>query len=391
MHSKRIYRSIAPLLPSRPAFSPSLRIAPLATSPLRTGSFLRTMSSAGTVADTELKTLATLVRKKFDVAIAAGDAFFYPSDKITLQESEASGVAWQIRTVPALLKKPSDNKTPESKSPEDKPQQNKSDVFAPPYVPNLHVKDVGEHVMLLNKFCVVPQHFLMVTREFASQDLPPSPATLSLAYRTVAAHRAGATELLAFYNCGATAGASQPHRHLQFVQCPPLDTTSEEAVEKGRISQDEQDRIVDAEHKVPVEALLDRIERDGKEHDAVHALPLPWQHFVALLNPPSAARTSEAEMEQYIGNKFMGLLDALFRARMFGSQEAATGKPAFNVLITRRAMHLIPRAHEEFDQLPGKHDSDGKIGSLSINSLGKLFRSIEETSRKLTILLLVWR
>lgn len=382
--SRRTLRSIASLLPSRPALSPALCIAPLAllaTSTPRTGSFFRTMSSAGTVADSELKTLAASVRKKFDVAISAGDAFFYPSDKISVQESEASGVAWQIRTVPALLKKPSDNKGASESKSESKPEQNKSDVFAPPYVPNLHVKDVGEHVMLLNKFCVVPQHFLMVTREWASQDLPPSPATLSLAYRIVAAHRSGETELLAFYNCGATAGASQPHRHLQFVQCPPLDTTSQEAVEKGRITQDEQDRIIDAQHKVPVEALLDRIERDGKEHDAVHALPLPWQHFVALLSPSSAARTSEAEMEQYIGNKFMGLLDALFRARMFGPPEAATGRPAFNVLITRRAMHLIPRAHEEYDQLPGKTDSDGKIGSLSINSLGKLYtRSIEQWS-----------
>ncbi len=188
------------------------------------------------IADSELKSLATEVKKKFDIAIAEGDAFFYPSEKVTLQESKDTGVLWQIRTVPALLKKPKDLKSSssteekeeeeqkqEEEKKEDKPQQNKSDVFAPPYVPNLLVKELGEdHVMLLNKFCVVPQHFLMVTKEFASQELPPSPATLALAYRIVSAHRSGAsnTELLSFYNCGQTSGASQPHRHLQFVQCP---------------------------------------------------------------------------------------------------------------------------------------------------------------------------
>ncbi|CBQ73725.1 related to APA2-ATP adenylyltransferase II [Sporisorium reilianum SRZ2] len=334
------------------------------------------MSSQPSIPDSDLKSLATEVKKKFDVAIAEGNAYFYPSEKITLQESEATGVVWQIRTVPALLKKPKANDAPS----EPKPQQNESDVFAPPYVPNLLVKELGaDHVVLLNKFCVVPQHFLMVTREFESQDLPPSPATLALAYRIVSAHRSSATELLAFYNCGATAGASQPHRHLQFVQCPPLDTTSDEAVSSGRLSDDEQERIVDAEHKVPVEALLERIERDGKEHDSVHALPVPWQHFVAL-PAPSAARMSDADMERYVGNKFMGLLDALFRARMFAST-GASGRPAFNVLLTKRAMHLIPRSQEEFTRLPGKGD-DGKVGNLSINALGyagfMLTRSIEE-------------
>ncbi|TKY85407.1 hypothetical protein EX895_005569 [Sporisorium graminicola] len=345
------------------------------------------MSSALAIPDSELKSLATEVKKKFDVAIADGDAYFYPSEKITLQESEATGVAWQIRTVPALLKKPKANDTPSQPAAEEtKSQQNKSDVFAPPYVPNLLVKQLGtDHVVLLNKFCVVPQHFLLVTRTFESQDLPPSPATLALAYRVVSTHRSAATntELLAFYNCGATAGASQPHRHLQFVQCPPLDTSSADAVQSGRLSEHEQERIVESEYKVPVEALLERIERDGKEHESVHALPLPWQHFVVLLEPTAEMRKDEREMERYVGNKFMGLLDALFRARMVAHSEGGvhTGRPAFNVLITKRAMHLIPRSQEEFTDLPGRSD-DGTVGNLSINSLGyagfMLTRSLDE-------------
>lgn len=370
--------------------SPTLSLAgPVPPTRLRPSRYrpLTSMPSPA-IPDSELKSLATQVKKKLDLAIDAGDAFFYPSEQVTLQESAATGVLWQIRTVPALLKKPKANDAPsqdqETKQEEvKKPEQNKSDVFAPPYVPNLHVRDLGpDHVVLLNKFCVVPQHFLMVTREFASQDLPPSPATLSLAYRIVAAHR-GSTELLGFYNCGKTSGASQPHRHLQFVQCPPLDTTSEEAVSTGRLSEEDQSKIVESDYKIPIESLLERIERDGKEESCVHALPLPWQHFVVLLNPPASARKDEAELERYVGNKFMSLLDALFRARMFSAQGNA-GKPAFNVLITKRAMHLVPRSKEEYEDLPGKEGDGGKVGNLSINSLGyagfMLSRSLEEQS-----------
>ncbi|PWZ00229.1 hypothetical protein BCV70DRAFT_200381 [Testicularia cyperi] len=349
--------------------------------------------------EAELRPLAAKVKKQFDVAIAEGDAFFYPSEAITLQESTDTGVLWQIRTVPALLKKPKANASSEvdgkaedstkdekEDSKPKKAEQNKSDVFAPPYVPNLLVEELDDHIVLLNKFCVVPQHFLMVTREFESQDLPPSPRTLALAYRIASSHRSESTELLAFYNCGQVSGASQPHRHLQFVQCPPLDTVGGgggRGQEEGKgISEEDRDRILDSPTKIPVESLLDRIERDGKEEDAIHALPLPYQHFVSLLAPPPAIKKNDQELEKYIGNKFMGLLDAMFRARMFGDAKSKAGRPSFNILLSKRALHVIPRSQEEFEGLP--HDQAGKVGNLSINSLGyagfMLTRSLEEQS-----------
>ncbi|EPQ26918.1 uncharacterized protein PFL1_05553 [Pseudozyma flocculosa PF-1] len=371
-------------------------------------------SSADVPSDADLRSLPTRVKKQYEKALAAGDAFFYPSEKIAILHDDlpsgpdgtgkGSGVEWQVRIVPALLKKPKangdqpqgekdstkDEKDQGAEGKEAKPQQNKQDVFAPPYVPNLLVQEFGEHVVLLNKFCVVPQHFLMVTRDFETQNLPPSPATLALAYRIVTAHRSSETELLGFYNCGQLSGASQPHRHLQFVQAPPLDLNNDEG-DNADI-----EAILESDHKVPVEALLDRIERDGKELDHVHALPLPWQHFVALLQPEKEVRSDPAKLERYIGNKFMGLLDALFRARTFAASAASEGgaatapsddelkamrgPPSFNILLTKRAMHVIPRSREDFEDLP--RDSEGKVGNLSINSLGyagfMLTRSKEE-------------
>lgn len=350
--------------------------------------------------DAELKTLAKDVKKKFALAIEQGDAFFYPSDKIVLRGSDTTQVLWQIRTVPALLKKPTPNAihTPsDGEEKKDRTGQNPKDVFAPPYVPNLLVRDLQDHALLLNKFCVVPQHFLLVTTEFESQELPPSPRTLTLAYKIIAAHKLNghsASELLAFYNCGQLSGASQPHRHVQFVQCPPLDTSdvgdgdADSDESKRSISESDLERISDAEYKVPIEQLLDHIERDGKEHDAVHALPVPWQHFVVLLNPKPAMQKDSAQLEQYIAGKFMHLLDAMFRARMFGQDNSEEGartaqrqRPSFNILLTKRAMHVVPRSQEDYTDLPNQKKGSS-VGKLSINSLGyagfMLTRSLEE-------------
>lgn len=82
-----------------------------------------------------------------------------------------------------------------------------------PYESELYVADLGDtHVMLLNKFPVVPRHTLIVTREFAEQ-------TASLDDADFCALASGMVQLdgLAFYNGGATAGASQKHKHLQLV------------------------------------------------------------------------------------------------------------------------------------------------------------------------------
>ncbi len=86
------------------------------------------------------------------------------------------------------------------------------DPFAP-HDPDLFVEDAGpSHIVLLNKFPVVPDHLLVVTRAFEPQDVPFTREDLE----AVEAVRGGAPALV-FYNAGREAGASQPHRHLQLV------------------------------------------------------------------------------------------------------------------------------------------------------------------------------
>ena len=82
-----------------------------------------------------------------------------------------------------------------------------------PYDEDLFVGALGpKHVALLNKFNVVDDHLLIVTREFESQLSPLTAgdfAALLEAWRGFPG--------LAFYNGGPAAGASQPHKHLQLI------------------------------------------------------------------------------------------------------------------------------------------------------------------------------
>ena len=64
---------------------------------------------------------------------------------------------------------------------------------------------------------------LLCPPEYQSQSLPPTPHQLALAYLILIAaarHPNRPRRLLAFYNGGVGAGASQSWRHLQFVEVP---------------------------------------------------------------------------------------------------------------------------------------------------------------------------
>ena len=85
-----------------------------------------------------------------------------------------------------------------------------------PYDPAMFVADIGEgHVLLLNKFQVLEGHVLVVTRDFAAQEAALQPEDFA-AVAAVLRQTAG----LAFFNSGADAGASQPHRHVQLLPWP---------------------------------------------------------------------------------------------------------------------------------------------------------------------------
>jgi ATP adenylyltransferase len=88
-----------------------------------------------------------------------------------------------------------------------------------PYESALYVADLPpRHVCLLNKFNVVERHLLVITRDFASQL-----ETLDAGDFAALAVCLAAGDGLGFYNGGPAAGASQRHKHLQWIPVSPLD------------------------------------------------------------------------------------------------------------------------------------------------------------------------
>lgn len=125
---------------------------------------------------------------------------------------EQGGMRFLVRILANLVLKEMSNRNQET-------QRQAGKAINPflPYDPNLFVADLSDtHLCLLNKYNVVDNHILMVTRAFEPQD-----TWLTLADFDALAYGMAEIDGLAFYNGGRLAGASQRHKHLQLVP-PPL-------------------------------------------------------------------------------------------------------------------------------------------------------------------------
>lgn len=88
--------------------------------------------------------------------------------------------------------------------------------FLPPE-PELTLGALGaRHLVVLNKYPVIERHLLLVTRRFEDQSAPLTAADFD-ALRALMAQLGG----LGFYNGGEEAGASQRHKHLQWIPAQP--------------------------------------------------------------------------------------------------------------------------------------------------------------------------
>ncbi len=188
-------------------------------------------------------------------------------------------------------------------------RRTRTDPFLPPD-PALVVGDVSDtHVAVLNKFNVLDDHLLLVTREFRSQEEPLDEDDLAALAASMAARPA-----LGFYNGGEKAGASQPHKHLQVVPLP----------------------LGGGPEPTPVDAVVP----DPAPRGAVPALR--FRHALAPLSPTEATDG--------------GRLLALSRALLAEVGVAPAGQP-YNLLVTPRWMMAVPRPVERWE-------------GISVNALG---------------------
>ncbi|KAJ7495961.1 ATP adenylyltransferase-domain-containing protein [Mycena galericulata] len=264
--------------------------------------------------------ILTLVGSSFEKAQAEGDLFFFPSTIV--KHGDGSGIEYEIRLCPALQNKPH-LPTPHFTGQDDTPLKTKGDPFEPPYIPNLLVGDLRDednaedYVVLLNKYSVVPQHFLLVTKEFRSQASPLMPSDLVQTYLLLAAARKARNNLFAFYNCGDNSGASQAHKHVQFI---PLED----------------------EDGPPVEYLARSVKLETA--DTPFALNLAYANHVYRF-PDRFYSSSPEKLEIVLAQAFLSLLDLVI-STIRHDPDYPAGKPSYNVVITLEHMHLIPRRQE---------------------------------------------
>ncbi|KAK9315843.1 HIT-like domain-containing protein [Lipomyces starkeyi] len=156
-------------------------------------------------------TFPDLIRSKFSSAVDAGSLTFTPSTEIDVP---AGDLTFRVRVAPNLAQKPVPTRE-ETAAP--KPKFN---PFLNPE-PDLFLCDLGDrYSLILNKFSIVPYHFLCITKEFEPQRAPLSEEDLSATWECLQANVESGSRLLAFYNCGELSGASQEHKHVQFIPVP---------------------------------------------------------------------------------------------------------------------------------------------------------------------------
>ncbi|QBQ97990.1 ATP adenylyltransferase family protein [Paraburkholderia pallida] len=298
-----------------------------------------------------------------------------------LTHIDDGGVRFAVREVSSLARKEAARRKDEPAR--DGPQTPRRNPFLP-YDDDLCVGELSStHVALLNKYNVLDEHLLIVTRRFVPQEALLDHA--DFAALLVVLH---GFDSLGFYNGGPEAGASQAHKHLQAVPLP-LDA---------------------AGTAVPVETLLDAAQADAAGADAgtadttaadiagadaaaadttaadiagvdaaaanttapaaaavdiVRVPGLPFAHAFAWLDLAGTSVGERADRHalsdaQPDAQRALDTYRALLHAAGIGSVEVE-GVPhqaaPYNLLVTRRWMLVVPREAE-------------RVEGISVNALG---------------------
>lgn len=186
--------------------------------------------------------------------------------------------------------------------------------FLPPE-PDLTVDALGDaHLVVLNKFPVIDHHLLIVTRAWESQAAPLSRADFTALAQVVGAHGG-----LGFYNGGTEAGASQPHKHLQWVPHVLDDGTPPRLDAPGGLAAG-----------LPTTAPGSPVANPA----------LPWRHAFVALDTRMWSHAEEAG----------DMLEQAFAAawRTMDLPPRTEPMAPYNLLVTRDWLLLVPRRRERW-------------------------------------------
>ncbi|MBF0430266.1 MAG: phosphorylase [Fibrobacteria bacterium] len=237
---------------------------------------------------------------------------------------EDGGVRFVLRTISSLAEKAKSRiKLAENK----KNVNSHSPVHNPflPYEEDMFVSGISNtHLCLLNKFKVIDNHLLIVTREFEHQNTLLNRKDFAALWLCL-----NEFDGLGFYNGGEIAGASQAHKHLQLI---PLGMSEEVS-------------------SVPLCVLFPT---DGSPGAMLQISSLPFKHCFAYHGIPLSAMAEDAADRLYA--LYREMLQKT-RLNKKSDKEDASHTGPYNLLVTRKWIFLVPRSVE-------------CVKTISVNALG---------------------
>jgi ATP adenylyltransferase len=281
-------------------------------------------------------TLWSKTTKQRELARQCGALKSIETEYHLIQQQDISFV---IRTLSNLARK-------EQASKKQHQQEHKTGKKIDPFVGDLS----PSHICLLNKFNVVNNHLLIVTRNFESQtDL------LNLQDFSALWHCLQEIDGLAFFNGGKTAGASQSHKHLQLIPLPFLPNVMHRPLEEAIAN-------------VRFKNSLGKLDSFDFRH-GITTLNLSKN----IPNHHSARVVAETMLQKY---------HALLAYVGFKIDPQTQQQPgAYNFLATREWMMIVPRSRESFQNIA--INSLGFAGSLFVRDRSSLNLLKELTPLKL--------
>ena len=201
-----------------------------------------------------------------------------------------------------------------------------------PYDERLFVTDLStNHVCLLNKFNVVDNHILIITRDFQKQTDWINKTdfdALAICMQEI--------DGLAFYNAGKFAGASQPHKHLQLIP----------------FSED-----IEA-FDMPIEKAIANLSFTNSNPAEIDIFP--FRHAIASIP------------ENYDGQTLFEIYENLLKYLQFIDRSLTAGAQTqpYNLLVTRRWMLMIHRFQDSYEKI--SVNSLGFAGALLVRNQAQL-------------------
>lgn len=205
-----------------------------------------------------------------------------------------------------------------------------------------------DHNLVLNKFAVVQEHFILATKSFREQTHLLDANDLEATYACISAYHdsvpeaemgsdAGEGELYAFFNSGEFSGASQPHRHIQLLPVARM----REGIEEGKWD-------------VLAKRLVGEIQ------------DLPFTVFAADIEPGMSGQALRDIYLTLYRQACASVAALLSKGDIADGAEAQTGGPArisYNMAMTRHALIVCPRLSEG----GAVWDQGEAIGKVSFN------------------------